>query len=159
MNLRIQVMLDSRQLEAQVAADTEVGGMWAKAVRTLRSSEVAGLDADSAFTLAYQAAFQASTTVVRAAGYRVRGEGHHHHTFAAVAALGIGELSGAARDLNVIRQKRHGAVYDWETETGEADLVALRSAGSRLFAEAYRWLSAERPRLATSLPTPAPDTE
>lgn len=78
MNPRIQVMLDSRQLEEQVAEDTEVGGMWAKAVRTLRSSEVTGLDPDSAFTLAYQAALQASTSVVRAAEYRVRGEGHHH---------------------------------------------------------------------------------
>jgi multidrug resistance efflux pump len=65
-NLRIQVMLDSRQREAHAAADTEVGGMWAKAVRTLRSSEVAGLDPDSAFTPAYQAALQASTTVIRA---------------------------------------------------------------------------------------------
>jgi hypothetical protein len=155
-NPRIQVMLDSRQLEAQAADDSEVGGMWAKALRTLRSSEVAGLDADSAFTLAYQAALQASTSVVWAAGYRVRGEGHHHHTFAAVAALGLGELSGAARDLNVIRQKRHGAVYDWESRTGEADLAALRSAGNRLFSEAYRWLCTERPRLAASLSTPTP---
>lgn len=126
MNFRIQVMLDSRQLEAQPAEDTEVGGMWAKAVRTLRSSEVEGLDPDSAFTLAYQAVLQASTAVIRAAGYRVRGEAHHHHTFAAVAALGLGDLSEAARDLNVIRQKRHGAVYDWETETGETDLAVRR---------------------------------
>jgi len=105
-NSRIQVMLDSRQLEAQPAEDTEVGGMWAKAVRTLRSSEVGGLDPDSAFTLAYQAVLQASTAVIRAAGYRVRGEAHHHHTFSAVAALQLGDLSEAARDLNVIRQKR-----------------------------------------------------
>ncbi|HEU0079718.1 MAG TPA: hypothetical protein VFQ76_18815 [Longimicrobiaceae bacterium] len=154
MNPRIQVMLDSRQLEALAAEDAEVEGMWAKAVRTLRSSEVAGLDPDSAFTLVYQAALQASTTVLRAAGYRVRGEGHHHHTFAAVAALGLGELSEAARDLNVVRQKRHGAVYDWETRTGAADLVPLRSAGDRLFSEGYRWLRAERPQLSGSLPSP-----
>lgn len=56
----------------------------------------------------------------------------------------------------MIRQKRHGAVYDWEAGTGETDLVALRSAGGRLFAEAYRWLGAERPRLAASLSAPAP---
>lgn len=35
MNPRIQVMLDSRQLEAQPAEDAEVAGMSAKAVRTL----------------------------------------------------------------------------------------------------------------------------
>jgi hypothetical protein len=153
-NPRIQVMLDSRQLEGQPAEDAEVAGMWAKAVRTLRSSRVAGLDPDSAFTLAYQAALQASTVVVRAAGYRVRGAGHHHHTFAAVAALGLGELAEAARELNVIRQGRHDAVYDWEAGTEEEDLAAVAAAGSLLFAEAFRWLRAERPRLAGSLPSP-----
>ncbi len=102
-------------------------------------------------------ALQASTVVIRAAGYRVRGEGHHHHTFAAVAALGLGELSGAARDINVIRQKRHGAVYDWEASAGEKDLAVLRSAGSRLFSEAYRWLCTVRPQLAPCCyPSPAP---
>jgi hypothetical protein len=97
-------MLDSRQIEELAADDVELEGMWGKAVRSLRSSEVPGLDPDSAFALAYQAALQASTTIVRAAGYRVRGEGHHHHTFATVAALGLGGLSEAARDLNVTRQ-------------------------------------------------------
>jgi hypothetical protein len=157
MNPRIQVMLDSRQLEAQPAEDAEIAGMWTKAVRTLRSSGVEGLDPDSAFTLAYQAALQACTAVVRAAGYRVRGQGHHHHTFAAVAALGLGELADAARELNVIRQGRHDAVYDWDAGTEAEDLEAIGAAGSLLFGEAFRWLRAERPRLAGSLPSPSPE--
>jgi hypothetical protein len=90
MNPRLQVMLDSRQIEAAAAGDDEVRGMWSKAVRSLHSSRVEGLDTDSTFTLAYQGALQAATAVVRAAGFRVRGDGHHHHTFAAVAALGLG---------------------------------------------------------------------
>lgn len=121
MNPRLQVMLDSRQIAAEPATDAEVQGMWAKAVRSFHSSGVAGLDADSAFTLAYQGALQAATAIVRAAGYRVLGEGHHHHTFAAVAAMSLGDLSEAARDLNIIRQQRHGAIYDWETATRDQD--------------------------------------
>jgi hypothetical protein len=86
MNARLQVMLESRQLEALAAPDAEVLGMWAKAVRSFHSSTLAGLDGDASFTLAYQAALQLATALVRAAGYRTRGEAHHHHTFAAVAA-------------------------------------------------------------------------
>ncbi len=147
MNPRIQVMLDSRQIEAEQANDDEVRAMWGKAARSLQSSSIAGLDADSAFTLGYQGALQAATAIVRAAGYRVRGEGHHHHTFAAVAALNLGDLSEAARQLNVIRQQRHGAVYDWASSTRERDLAALRSATTRLIEHGKRWLGTERPHL------------
>ena len=128
--------------------------MWQKAVQSLRSSELVGLDADAAFTLAYQAALQAATAVIRAAGYRAKGGDHHHHTFAATAALDLGELSEAARDLNVIRQKRHGAIYDWQARTQEKDLAALRSATDRLFSEAHRWLTIQRPGAASSLQSP-----
>lgn len=147
MNPRLQMMLDSRQIEAEPASDDEVQGMWGKAARSLHSSSAAGLDTDSAFTLAYQAALQAATALVRAAGYRVRGEGHHHHTFAAVAALDLGDLSEAARQLNIIRQQRHGAIYDWQTTTRDQDLALLRSATTRLLEHGRGWLSTRRPHL------------
>lgn len=118
-----------------------------KATRSLRNSGAAGLDPDSAFTLAYQGALQASTAIIRSAGSRVRGEGHHHHTFAIAAALDLGEISDAARDLNVIRQRRHEAIYDWEAVTRDRDLAALRSAAGRLFDYGRRWIEAERPHL------------
>ncbi|MBB4636279.1 hypothetical protein [Longimicrobium terrae] len=149
-------MLDSRQLEERQASDSEVEGIWNKAVRSLNSSMLPRLDPDAAFTLLYQGALQASTAVVRASGHRVRGDGHHHHTFFAVAALGAGALSGAARDLNVIRQQRHGAIYDWERTTDEAALSALTAAARKLFAAGEAWLIAERPRLALA-PPPFPD--
>jgi hypothetical protein len=148
MNPRLQVMLDSREIEAAPAEDEEVLGMWAKASRSLHSSGITGLDEDSAFTLAYQGALQAATAIIRAAGYKARGEGHHHHTFAAAAALNLGDLSDAARDLNVIRQRRHEAIYDWETVTRARDVAALRSAANRLFDHGRKWLQAQRPHLS-----------
>lgn len=148
MNPRLQVMLDSRQIEEAPSADAELIGMWDKALRTFRSSRLDGLDPESGFTLAYQAALQAATTVVRAAGFRVRGEGHHHHTFAAAAAVGDREVADAARELNVIRQQRHGAVYDWEARVGERELAHLDGAAAGLFHAAHPWLAAVRPGIA-----------
>lgn len=142
MNPRIQIMLESRQLEESAAAEGEVEALWRKAVRTLISSAVTGLDPNARFTLTYQAALQAAMAVIRAAGYRVRGDAHHHQTFAAVAALDVGELSGAARDLNVIRRNRHGAIYDWETQLSEQDAEKIRIAARRLFTHAEPWLRA-----------------
>jgi hypothetical protein len=151
LNARIQVMVESRQLEKLPAHDAEVIGMWAKAVRSFRSSLLPELDRDASFTLAYQAALQLATALVRAAGYRTRGEAHHHHTFAAVAALGLGDLSDAARDLNVIRQHRHSAIYDWEGATSEQDLATVRASTLRFFAAGRTWLASARPALTAGL--------
>ena len=41
MNPRLQVMLDSREIEAAPAGDNEVRGMWGKAARSLHSSSAA----------------------------------------------------------------------------------------------------------------------
>jgi hypothetical protein len=152
-NPRIRIMLDSRELEELAARDEEVLGMWRKATKTLRSAATQGLDddPDARFTLLYQAALQGATAVVRAAGYRVRGEHNHHITFAAVAALGPRDLSEAARDLNAMGQKRHAAVYDWEAQVGPEQVEALREATLSLLRAADSWLRAQRDSLATRL--------
>jgi hypothetical protein len=144
-NPRIQIMLDSRQIEEEAAVPGEVEGLWRKALQTRASSTVAGLDPNARFTLVYQAALQASAAVVRAAGFRARGDAHHHHTFAAVAALELGEASDAARDLNVIRRRRHGAIYDWETQLEEQHVEEIRGAADRLLTHAGPWLRTLHP--------------
>jgi hypothetical protein len=154
MNPRIQIMLESRQLEESPAAEGEVEGLWRKAVQTLASSAVVGLDPNARFTLTYQAALQASMAVLRAAGFRVRGEAHHHHTFAGVAALALGEVSDAARDLNLIRRHRHDAIYDWETELTARQADEIRSAARRLFVNADLWLRRSHPALDPLPPNP-----
>lgn len=161
MNARIRILLDSRDIEELTAEDAEILGMWGKATRTYRSAGVPGLedDPDARFTLLYQSALQGATAVVRAAGYRVRGDHNHQITFATVAALGEGALSEAARDLNVVRQGRHAAVYDWEAMTTCEQLADLQSATAILLREAFAWLGTRRPSLAAALPAPPTPAE
>jgi hypothetical protein len=150
-------MLDSRDIEEMEAVDEEVLGMWGKAVRTHGSAAIPDLasDPDTQFTLLYQAALQGATAVVRAAGYRVRGRHNHQITFTAVAAIGSPELSEAARDLNVIRQGRHTAIYDWEATTEAGQLLDLQRATASLLREAYAFLQTQRPLLQGELSAPA----
>lgn len=140
-------MLDIRELEELPAADEEIAGMWRKATKTLRSAAARDLDVDldSRFTLVYRSALQASTSVVRAAGYRVRGDDNHRVIFAAVAALGLGDLSDAAPELNIVRQNRHAAVYDWESTIGPREIERLKDATIRLLRGADSWLR-DQPR-------------
>jgi hypothetical protein len=156
LNARVRILLDSRDIEELPAEDAEILGMWRKAIRTYRSAGVPGLDddPDARFTLLYQSALQGATAVVRAAGYRVRGDHNHQITFATVAALASGELSEAARDLNVVRQGRHAAVYDWEATTESRQLAELQQATTVLLREAFAWIPAQRPSLRDGLEAP-----
>lgn len=152
MTPRLQILVDSRRIEALPATDEEVASAWDKALRTLRSSRVAGLDVEPAFTLAYQAALQGAAAVLRAAGYRAVGRDHHHSIFAGVAALEAGELSHAARAGDDMRMERHDAVYGSTVVVDAAQLAEMHLAADRLFAAALAWLRAERP--AVELPPP-----
>jgi hypothetical protein len=161
MNARLQIMVDSHELEEAKAPDREVAARWRKAVKTYRDAGK-DLGADSRLTLYYQAGLQAATALVRAAGFRVLGADHHRHTFEAVRALDAGELSRVAREMNAFRRARHQAVYDWDDAPPEApdDAAALEAlAGNvgRMLELGYAWLAEAQPALSGEIePPPSP---
>lgn len=149
MNARLQIMVDSREIEAAEAPDREVAARWRKAVGTYRDAGK-DLGPDTKLTLYYQAALQAATALVRAAGFRVLGTDHHRHTFEALRAMDAGELSRIAREMNAFRRSRHQAIYDWDDAlaAGAADEAAgpgeLARKVSRMLELGYAWLVANR---------------
>lgn len=156
MNPRIRVMVDdSRELEEVAADGAEIARMWRKAVRSFHDSRMEGLGVDSAVVLAYQSGLQAATTVVRAAGYRVKDtpKGHHRIAFEALTALGIVGVSELGRHLNAFRPTRHAAMYDAEPES-RARLDEIEEIVGRLLPLAYHWLRSHRPEIAEALVAP-----
>lgn len=113
MNARLQIMVESRELEVAAAPDREVNGRWRKAVVTYQDA-AKNLSSDSKLTLYYQAGLQAATALIRASGFRVLGTDHHRHTFEALRALDLADLSAIAREMNAFRRSRHQAIYDWD---------------------------------------------
>lgn len=160
MNERLQIMVDSREIEEAEAPDREVVARWRKAVGTYQDAGK-DLGPNSRLTLYYQAGLQAATALVRAAGFRVLGTDHHRHTFEAVRALDAGELSRIAREMNAFRRSRHQAIYDWDdTPAGDAPDEAARldelSRNVRRMLElGHEWLIANRPGLAGELEQPS----
>jgi hypothetical protein len=154
MNERVQILLQSRQLEERPAPDAEVRSTWEKALETRRSVASYGHYPESEFSLIYQSALQASTAVLRCAGYRARGGDHRYNTFTGVAAIGTGELSRAGRDLDAMRPVRHEAVYATQIAIGTDDVAEIRRRADRLFDAAHRFIIDARPGLAADLPKP-----
>ncbi len=157
MNPRIRVMVDdSRELEELASDGAEIAAMWRKAVRSFHDSRMEGLAVDSAVVLAYQAGLQTATTLVRAAGYRVKDtpKGHHRIAFEALIALGVPRISELGRHLNAFRPTRHAAMYDAEPES-EARRTEIDGIVGRLLPLAYHWLRSYRPEIAEALDSPA----
>jgi hypothetical protein len=160
MNARLQIMVDSREIEAAEAPDREVAARWRKAVGTYQDAGK-DLGQDSRLTLYDQAGLQAATALVRAAGFRVLGTDHHRHTFEAIRALEAGELSRIAREMNAFRRSRHQAIYDWDdTPPGDspdasAELEELGSKVGRMLELGYAWLVANRPGIADEVDPPS----
>lgn len=160
MNARLQIMVESREIEEADAPDREVVARWRKAVGTYRDA-AKDLAADSKLTLYYQAGLQASTALVRASGFRVLGTDHHRHTFEALRALDVGDLSTVAREMNAFRRSRHQAIYDWDegtpsdTSDEAASLAALAHTVDRMIRLGHGWLMEIRPGVGSELGDPA----
>ena len=161
MNPRLQMMVESREVEPFAAPDEEVAARWRRAVRSYADSRK-GLSVESMVTLCYQAGLQAATAIVRAAGYRVRtsASGHHRLTFEALRGLGIEEVSPLGREINALRRERHHAVYEWDAGEDEAaglDPGALDAVVRKLLTHGHAWLAEQRPGVARELePLPEP---
>ncbi len=153
---RIKLLLDDHGLEAATFDDREIVGLWARAVTSYRDSSVTGLSDEGAFARAYDAGRQVAGIVLAAAGYRVRGQGHHQIAFYALAVLEDPSLSQFGTELESIRQARHMVIYDAVGDPAalRADRHKLKAIVERVLPAAYIWLTAKRPRLKGQLVSP-----
>ncbi|HEX2201782.1 MAG TPA: hypothetical protein VHG91_00715 [Longimicrobium sp.] len=150
---RIQRLIDGRQMEpVEPDADT-VAGFWTKALASSADSRK-GLHPDNAVSLAYQAAFQASSAVLECAGYRVRGaQGHHHNTYYALSGLGLPGLEGVDVESERIRKLRTAAFYGADVAS-PAQVEAVHRWLDALLPAARQAIVTLRPDLAARLPPP-----
>jgi len=97
----------NRWLVEHQATEDEIGDLLALADRDLKDCQAQGLSADGKLRLAYNAALQAATAALAAAGYRTgRGEAHHYCVIQSIAHTIGAEAAEFARWLR--RQ-----VKDW----------------------------------------------
>ncbi len=151
---RIKLLLDDHRLEATTFDDREIVGLWARAVTSYRDSSVAGLSDEGAFSRAYDAGRQVAGIVLAAAGYRVRGQGHHQIAFYALAVLEDPSLSPFGIELESIRQAM--VIYDAVGDPAalRADRQKLKGIVERFLPAAHAWLIGKRPHLKGKLLSP-----
>src|SRR5208283_3846052 len=89
----------------------EIQGLLALVERDLGDCRSPQLSADWRFNIAYNAALQAATAALAAAGYRAAREAHHYRVIQSLS-LTIGAAPGTVRQLDAFRKKRNLASYE-----------------------------------------------
>lgn len=117
----------------------EIGRLLAVAERDLTQARMCGLHPDTRFSLAYNAALQLATVVLRLHGIRIRKARFHLHTFVELK-MHLPEDQGQIADyFDRARRKRNAAAYDRINVVSEGEVDDLIAQ-----VEAFRvWVNAE----------------
>ncbi len=144
--MTLQSWLLNGWLQPHTTSRNEVADLFAVVERDLADCRAAGLSADWRLNIAYNAALQAATIALAAAGYRVARDAHHYriiqslvHTIAAPAAL-IAQFDQFRKKRNLGGYERAGVVSDQEAE--EMFLLA-----KKIRDEVAAWLRKTYPEL------------
>ena len=108
--------------------------------RDLADSDAEGLSADWRMNIAYNAALQAATIALAAAGYRAARESHHFRVIQSLRET-IGVEAGAVATFDAFRKKRNITGYERIGLVSDADAEAMRALAVRLRNDVAAWLA------------------
>lgn len=148
--MSLQSWLQNSWLVQHLATAQEIANLLALSDRDLGACQVKQLPADWRFTIAYNAALQAATAALAAAGYRAARDNHHYRVIQSLeftTAPGpkiINTFDGFRKKRNISSYDLAGAVSDIEADEMLKLAVALRT-------DVERWIRATRPELLVAL--------
>lgn len=114
--------------------------------RDLTDSDAEGLSADWRMNIAYNAALQAATIALAAAGYRAARESHHFRVIQSLRET-IGVDAGVVATFDAFRKKRNITGYERIGLVSDADANAMRALAVRLRDDVVTWLTKNHGRL------------
>ena len=107
--------------------------------RDLADSAAEGLSADWRMNIAYNAALQAATAALAAAGYRPSREAHHYRVIQSLRET-IGAEASVVATFDAFRKKRNISGYERIGLVSDADAEAMRALALALRGGVMAWL-------------------
>lgn len=144
--MSLQSWLQNSWLVQHTSSQEEIGNLLAISDRDLQACRVEKLPADWRFAIAYNAALQAATAALAAAGYRATRDNHH---FRIIQSLEFTLASGAKLigAFDAFRKKRNLTSYDLAGAISDAEADEMFILASNLRREAEKWIRTTRPEL------------
>lgn len=107
--------------------------------RDLADSASKELSADWRMNIAYNAALQAATTALAAAGYRASRDSHHFRVIQSLRET-VGVDASAVATFDAFRKKRNITGYERVGTVSDADASTMRTLAVRVRNEVIEWL-------------------
>ena len=114
--------------------------------RDLENSAVEGLSADWRLNIAYNAALQAATAALAAAGYRAARDAHHFRVIQSLRET-VGTDARTVATFDAFRKKRNISGYERVGLVSDDDADTMRALAVRLRDDVIAWLRAQHPAL------------
>lgn len=139
--MSIDNFIKSGILVRQESSKDEIADLLKIVERDLEDSAQTEISDDWQFGIAYNAALKLANILVRASGYRVKGQGHHMNTIAMIPLI-LGTHKNEDRDyLDACRRKRNIVEYDCVGGATAEDVKELREFVQEFQKEVLNWLS------------------
>ena len=139
--MSIDNFINSGVLVKQDSSKDEITDLLKIVERDLEDSSQTEISDDWQFGIAYNAALKLANVLVRASGYRVKGQGHHMNTFAMIPfILGVHKKDDS-NYLDACRRKRNIVEYDSVGGATAEDVKELREFVLEFQKEVLAWLS------------------
>jgi NAD-dependent DNA ligase len=141
-------LLAEKRIEPHATSKQELDALRSAVNRNLRDAAVGQLSADNRFGLAYEAGLLTAKMAVTCAGYRVKGQGAHQTTFAALKlALGTG-INKIAAYLERCRRKRNELSYDAAGVVTETEAAEILRQAQALEKTVEQWIAKNHPQFS-----------
>lgn len=138
--------LRNKWLVKHKSSSDEIAGLLAIVERDLANARVDGLADDWKFNIAYNAALQAATAALAAAGFRAAREQHHYRTIQSLA-LTIGWPAAKVEQIDRFRKKRNIIGYESAGVVSEREAREMHELAVALRDDVLAWLRKHHPKL------------
>jgi hypothetical protein len=139
--MSIDNFLKNGILVKQDSSKDEISDLLKIVERDLEDSAQTEISDDWQFGIAYNAALKLANVLVRASGYRVKGQGHHMNTIAMIPLILGNHKKDDADYLDACRRKRNIVEYDCVGGATTDDVKELREFVQEFQTEVLIWLS------------------
>lgn len=145
--MSLEQWLSNGWLRRHEPTEREISELLSVAERDLGDCRSTGLSADWTMSIAYNAALQAASAALAAAGYRVRkGESHHYRTIQSLAHT-IGADSTLIVHLDAFRKKRNEMGYERAGVVSHLEADEMVQLAEEIKRRVEEWLRQQHPDL------------
>jgi|SRR5215469_1737623 len=126
-------------LETHRSSREEIQNLLHIVRRDLKDNQSRDVSNDWRFAMAYNAALQAATAALAAAGYRASRDSHHYRVIQSLS-LTLGKTPEFIRSFDAFRKKRNISNYDLGGGISDQELKEMTKMAETLHEEVENWI-------------------